>query len=98
MISDSEVGDLFCSACSVHRLDKMELHHSKEKQTSDLQTVITPRLSDFVRELPTMIETVQFGRLQCLGKCMPRSCNNEEPETQRFLTAPTVDLIRFDPI
>jgi hypothetical protein len=45
----------------------MELHHSKEKQTSDLQTVITARLSDFVRELPTIIETVQFGRLQFTG-------------------------------
>ncbi|KAI2786987.1 hypothetical protein POX_f07340 [Penicillium oxalicum] len=45
----------------------MELHHSKEKQTSDLQTVITARLSDFVRELPAMIETVQFGRLQFTG-------------------------------
>ena len=42
----------------------MELHHSKEKQTSDLQTVIAARLSDFVRELTPMIETVQFGRLQ----------------------------------
>lgn len=45
----------------------MELHHSKEKQTADLQTVITARLSDFVRELPAMIETVQFGRLHFTG-------------------------------
>ncbi|KAJ5142498.1 uncharacterized protein N7515_001285 [Penicillium bovifimosum] len=42
----------------------MELHHSTEKQTSNLQTIITARLSDFVRELTPMIETVQFGRLQ----------------------------------
>ncbi|KAJ5654992.1 hypothetical protein N7490_001995 [Penicillium lividum] len=42
----------------------MEPHHSKEKETSDLQIVITARLSDFVRELPAIIETIQFGRLQ----------------------------------
>ena len=45
----------------------MEIHHSTEKQSSDLQTVITARLGDFVRELTAMIETIQFGRLQFTG-------------------------------
>lgn len=42
----------------------MELYRIDERQTSNLQTIITGRLSDFAYDLIAIIKTIKHGRLQ----------------------------------